>query len=128
MKALIVGLDPALLDADPDPDEDVTSHRVRAAMDEAVASLNTDGITGSLFLLAGPTEQTLSELRDTLAELRPDVVMIGAGVRLEPDLSWFLERMVNLTVDTVPGVRLCFNEDPEAMATAVRRVLPATSA
>lgn len=127
MKAVIVGLDPALLDVAPGPYDDVTSKRVRAAMDDAVASLEASGIEGSLFLLAGPTETTLIDLEAALRQRQPDAVMIGAGVRLDPELSWFFERMVNLVVAVTPKAKLCFNETPEAMATAVRRVLPSAA-
>lgn len=120
--ALIVGLDPALLT---DPDLPVNEHRVRANMDAAVAALRNDGIAASLFLLRAPIAAVAEELRAVVLEQAPDVVMIGAGVRLEPSLSWLLELLVNAVIEAAPGAKLCFNEDPEAMAAAVRRVLPA---
>lgn len=120
--ALIVGLDPALLT---DPDLDVNERRVRASMDAAVDSLRGDGIEAELFLLRGPIAEVASELRAELLERTVDAVMIGAGVRLEPSLSWLLEMLVNAVVEVAPNAKLCFNEDPEAMAAAVRRVLPA---
>ncbi|MWV48681.1 hypothetical protein GRS96_05230 [Rathayibacter sp. VKM Ac-2803] len=122
--ALIVGLDPALLT---DPDLDVNERRVRASMDAAVESLRGDGIAAELFLLRAPVAEVADELRAELLEKAPDAVMIGAGVRLEPSLSWLLELLVNTVVEAAPGAKLCFNEDPEAMATAVRRVLPSAT-
>lgn len=119
--ALIVGLDPALLT---DPHLPVNERRVRASMDAAVASLRGDGITASLFLLRGPVAAVADELRAVVLEQAPDAVMIGAGVRLEPSLSWLLELLVNAVIEAAPAAKLCFNEDPEAMATAVRRVIP----
>lgn len=122
MKALIVGLDPALLEDDPE-NEPVTASRVRQSMDDAVASLRSDGIDAGLFLLEGPTRRAVEYLGETLREQPVDAVMIGAGVRLEPTLSWFLEVMVQAVRQAAPGAELCFNEEPEAMARAVRRVL-----
>jgi hypothetical protein len=122
MKALIVGLDPALLDDDPASDP-VTSSRVRGSMDAAVASLREDGVDATLFLLEGPTRRAVADLGAALRADPVDAVMIGAGVRLEPSLSWFLEVMVAAVRDAAPDARLCFNEDPEAMDRAVRRVL-----
>lgn len=122
MKALIVGLDPALLEDGPEH-EPVTASRVRQSMDDAVASLRSDGIDTGLFLLEGPTRRAVEDLGETLREQPVDAVMIGAGVRLEPALSWFLEVMVQAVRHAAPGAELCFNEEPEAMARAVRRVL-----
>lgn len=122
MKALIVGLDPALLEDDPET-EPVTASRVQASMDAAIASLRSDGIDAGLFLLEGPTRRAVEDLGEALRTHPVDAVMIGAGVRLEPTLSWFLEVMVQTVTRATPGARLCFNEDPEAMDRAVRRVL-----
>lgn len=122
VRALIVGLDPALLDGQPAADG-VTSSRVRANMDAAVATLAERGIEADLFLLPGAHDEVAVELGRVVGRMRPAAVMIGAGVRLEPSLSWFLERLVNATVAASPTARLCFNEDPESMATAVLRVL-----
>lgn len=119
--ALIVGLDPALLT---DPGLPVNERRVRESMDAAVRSLQDDGIAADLFLLRAPIAEVAEELHAVVLERRPDAVMIGAGVRLEPSLSWLLELLVNAVVEAAPSARLCFNEAPEAMAAAVGRVLP----
>lgn len=119
--ALIVGLDPELLT---DPALPVNAGRVRANMDAAVRELRRDGIETALFLLPAPTAEAAEQLRAAVRARVPDAVMIGAGVRLEPSLSWLLELLVNGVLAEAPAVKLCFNEDPEAMATAIRRVLP----
>lgn len=118
--ALIVGLDPRLL---VDPTLPVNASRVRENMDAAITELEQAGIQAELFLLEGATAEVIPKLRTALVERTPDAVMIGAGVRLEPELSWLLEMLVNAIIEHAPGVKLCFNEDPESMARAVRRVL-----
>lgn len=122
--ALIVGLDPALLDAPGvDRSDGVTSGRVRQNMHQAVADLAAAGIDAELFLLAGTTASVIDDLRAAVERRVPDSVMIGAGVRLEPSSSWFLELMIDAVLSVAPRTRLCFNEDPESMAVAVRRVI-----
>lgn len=122
MKALIVGLDPALLTDDSAADP-VTSSRVQDSMNSAIESLRRDGIDAELFLLEGPTPRAIKDLADALSARPVDAVMVGAGVRLEPALSWFLEVMVNAIIRAAPGALMCFNEEPEVMDRAVRRVL-----
>jgi hypothetical protein len=60
---------------------------------------------------------------DNLRTHKPDCVMIGAGVRLNPKLTGLFEQLVNLVRQHAPQSRLCFNSGPYDTATAVERQL-----
>jgi hypothetical protein len=47
--------------------------------------------------------------------------MIGAGVRLAAEHTLLFERLVNVVVELVPGIRWCFNTSPETTIDALRR-------
>lgn len=49
------------------------------------------------------------------------VVLIGAGVRTDPDEFLPFERLLNLVHERAPGARLCFNTGPTDSVAAVQR-------
>ncbi|MEL6713650.1 MAG: hypothetical protein AAFU73_05660 [Planctomycetota bacterium] len=61
------------------------------------------------------------ELAQTLDDFRPDIVSIGAGVRVDPDHLRLFEDMVNLVHERAPGATLAFNTDPMDTIRSVRR-------
>jgi hypothetical protein len=60
---------------------------------------------------------------DNLRTHKPDCVMIGAGVRLNPKLTGLFEQLVNLVRQHAPQSKLCFNSGPFDTAKAVERQL-----
>lgn len=52
-----------------------------------------------------------------------DAVLIGAGVRNDPEQFLLFERMVNLVHEHAPQARICFNNSPDSSADAVLRWL-----
>jgi hypothetical protein len=58
---------------------------------------------------------------DALRTHKPDCVMIGAGVRLNPRLTSLFEQLVNLVREHAPQSKFCFNSSPYDTAEAVRR-------
>jgi hypothetical protein len=47
--------------------------------------------------------------------------MIGAGVRAPRENALLMERIVNVLVETCPGIRFCFNSSPESTIDTLRR-------
>ncbi len=64
-----------------------------------------------------------SKFIDHLRAHKPDCVLIGAGVRLNPKLTGLFEQLVNLIRQHAPQARLCFNSGPYNSAEAVERQL-----
>ena len=48
-------------------------------------------------------------------------MLIGAGVRLDPDAFIVFERLVNAVHAAAPAAKICFNTNPSDTAEAVKR-------
>lgn len=79
-----------------------------------------------------PCRLTLADpeplIRETVAAHPVRVVMIGAGLRMADEHTVLFEKVVNLLVEVVPGVRFCFNTAPETTTDALRRIIGAPTA
>jgi hypothetical protein len=56
-----------------------------------------------------------------------NVVLVGAGVRLDPDSFLVFERVINAVHRHAPQARICFNTNPNDTAQAVERCIIAQS-
>ncbi|MEW1860591.1 hypothetical protein OG896_05330 [Streptomyces sp. NBC_00669] len=123
---LTVGLDPALVDDAPSSRAafpEIDAETVRAGVAAGRARLEELGFTVDLCLLDyGRTAEAV--YRAALAAKDYDLVMIGAGVRLDPALTPLLEVLVNTTHELAPGAKLCFNVSPFTTVEAVERWWP----
>lgn len=123
---LTVGLDPALVDdsassraAFPELDAEV----VRAGVAAERARLAELGFTVDVCLLDyGRTAEAV--YRAALSGKDYDIVVIGAGVRLDPVLTPLFEVLVGITHELAPGAKLCFNVSPSTTVEAVQRWWP----
>lgn len=123
---LTVGLDPVLVEdaassraAFPDLDVDV----VRAGVAAERARLRELGFTVDLCLLDyGRTAEAV--YRAALSAKDYDLVVIGAGIRLDPALTPLLEVLVDATRELAPAAKLCFNVSPTTTVEAVQRWWP----
>jgi hypothetical protein len=123
---LTVGLDPALVDEAPSSRAafpEIDAEAVRAGVAASRVRLVELGFTVDVCLLDyGPTAEAV--YRAALAAKDYDIVMIGAGVRLDPALTPLFEVLVNTTHELAPGAKLCFNVSPSTTAEAVQRWWP----
>ena len=62
-------------------------------------------------------------VRRQLQQERYDCVMIGAGVRTNPNNFILFEKLINVVHEHAPQARLCFNTLPSDTAAAVQRWL-----
>jgi hypothetical protein len=123
---LTVGLDPALVDDAPSSRAafpEIDAEAVRAGVAAGRARLEELGFTVDVCLLDyGRTAEAV--YRAALSAKDYDVVVIGAGVRLDPALTPLFEVLVNTTHELAPGAKLCFNVSPSTTAEAVQRWWP----
>ncbi|WP_406137722.1 hypothetical protein [Streptomyces sp. NBC_01089] len=123
---LTVGLDPALVDDAPSsraafPEMDAETVRVGVAAERA--RMEGLGFTVDLCLLDyGRTAEAV--YRAALSGKDYDIVVIGAGIRLDPALTPLFEILVDATRELAPGARLCFNVSPSTTVEAVQRGWP----
>lgn len=123
-RVLIVGLEPSLVDfSDPTYAPGRNAAAVRAALETDQAHLEALGYDAELCLIDfGETAETV--LIRQLGQKSFDCIMIGAGVRLAPQNTLLLEKLVNIAHTDAPQAKLCFNTKPTDTAEAVQRWLP----
>ncbi|PRY20786.1 hypothetical protein [Pseudosporangium ferrugineum] len=123
---LNVGLDPSVVGDPGAPSEAfpaVDAAQVRAGIERAAAELAGMGLDFDSCLL-DRGEGAEAALRDTLNGGVFDVIVIGAGVRLEPSLTPLFEKLIGIVRTHAPESRLAFNTGPDSLVDAVRRALP----
>ena len=57
----------------------------------------------------------------TLSRKTFDCVLIGAGVRLDPEHFLLFEKLINVVHEYAPKAKICFNTSPGDTAAAVMR-------
>lgn len=72
-------------------------------------------------LTSDDPDEAEEKIRDTVANRRFPVVVIGAGLRMAEEYTPLFERVVNLLVELVPGIKFCFNTSPDTTIDALRR-------
>lgn len=73
------------------------------------------------FVDRGETAQ--ATVSAALSATRYDVVLIGAGVRADPDNFLLFEKLVNVAHRLAPHAPICFNTGPTDSVAAVQRWL-----
>ena len=117
-RVLLVGLDSSSADFSKWPG--LTKEKLEAAFVAVETKLREDGFEAQWCLTDdGATANEV--LEEALVAFRPDVVSIGAGVRVDPDLLLLFEGMVNLVHRVAPDARFAFNTNPMDTIDAVHR-------
>jgi len=87
-----------------------------------VENLNADGHNASWCLLdLGRTDE--AELKECIKERKPDIIMIGAGMRVWTGVLTLLEKVVNVVHREAEGIKICFPSSLRTSAEAVVRCL-----
>lgn len=119
-KVVLVGLSPDVVDFE--KWTHLTSEKLMHQLESDVARLNGLGFEAKICLIdRGETagDVVLAELQAT----RWDAVLVGAGVRNDPEQFLLFERLINLIHEHAPQARICFNNSPDSSAEAVLRWL-----
>ena len=123
--ALIIGLDPAMpVTASaarlfPDVDGEV----VRAGIARTQELLTRWQFETDMCRI-DHGETAAAVLRAKLAERPFDCVVVGGGIRLDPELTPLLELVVDVVRRASPHTAICFNTRPGDTADAVARCFP----
>jgi hypothetical protein len=117
-RVLTIGLHPSAFDGQlPGLDEPTIRARSEAG-NRAVREAGFDAVACYVDTSPDAAEQTV---RECLSRGPYELAMIGAGVRAPLDNAVLLERIVNVLIQSAPGIRLCFNDSPESTVDAIRR-------
>ncbi len=120
---LVIGLDPALIDfSRPGYAPGMNAAKVLAGLKSSDEELTRLGYSVQLCLTDfGETAEAVVQSR--LAENRFDCILIGAGVRTNPNNFLLFEKLINVVHEHAPQAKLCFNTLPSDTAAAVKRWL-----
>ncbi|QIG43247.1 hypothetical protein G5V58_11200 [Nocardioides anomalus] len=117
-RVLVIGLDPYRVPGPWDP-EPVASALRRASAAFAAAGIEaTDCLVG----LDG-SDDVPQVVAAALGDGAYDVVLVGGGIRHDPDRLELFEEVVNLVHRLQPGAAIAFNRRPEDVVEAVQRRL-----
>ena len=120
---LVVGLDPTLIDfSKPGYPPGMDATKVLAGMKSSEDELTRLGY--SVQMCVTDFGETAEEVVKTqLNQSRYDCVMIGAGVRSNPNNFLLFEKLINVVHEHAPQAKICFNTLPSDIADAVKRWL-----
>ena len=120
---LVVGLDPTLIDfSKPGYPPGMDATKVLAGMKSSEDELTRLGY--SVQMCVTDFGETAEEVVKTqLNQSRFDCVMIGAGVRSNPNNFLLFEKLINVVHEHAPQAKICFNTLPSDIADAVKRWL-----
>lgn len=114
---LTVGLDPAFVDYAKWPG--LTREQLEAGSARLAKVLNDLGYEQAYCLVDGGPD-SVARVVAALQAVRPDRVLIGAGIRLDADRFLLFERIINAVHEHAPQARILFNTGPDS-ADALRR-------
>jgi hypothetical protein len=117
-KVLLIGWDPDAVDYSKWPQ--LNPEKLRSALEADRANLNSQGYEASWCYVVD-AETASATVTQALSKATYDCVLIGAGVRLDPEAFIVFERLVNAVHSAAPTSKICFNTNPSDTAEAVKR-------
>jgi hypothetical protein len=118
---LVIGLDPALIDfSQPGYAPGMNAAKVLAGLKSSEDELTRLGYSVQMCLTDfGETAEAV--VQSVLKQKRFDCILIGAGVRANPNNFILFEKLINVVHAHAPQAKLCFNTVPSDTAEAVKR-------
>ncbi|MBB6429770.1 hypothetical protein [Algisphaera agarilytica] len=117
-RVLLVGLASSAVDYDKWPDLSV--EKLEAAFEQVASEAASAGFDAR-WCLTDTSETAPQQLKQDLLDYSPDIVLIGAGVRTDPDLLLLFERMINVISHVCPASKIAFNSSPFDTIEAIQR-------
>ena len=120
-RVLVVGLDPRLIDfSQPGYPPGMDATKVLAGLKSSEDELTRLGYSVQACMHDfGETAEAV--LQRQLERKQFDCIMIGAGVRANPNNFLLFEKLINVVHEHAPHAKICFNTVPSDTAAAVQR-------
>ncbi|PZE66168.1 MULTISPECIES: hypothetical protein [unclassified Curtobacterium] len=99
----------------------MTVEQLSEQIERGWAAIKEQGVEGALCGISRDPDETETQLRTRFAEQPYGVALIGGGVRMLPENTVLLERVVNVLIDLQPGIRISFNTSPQNAYDAIQR-------
>jgi len=123
-RILVMGIDPDKLDFSSPFFKDkpgLTAEVIQAGLDRDRARMRAEGLSPTIMTLDPEPWAAEQEVRYALGASRYDVIVIGAGVRADPDRLILFEQLINLVHELAPTSKIAFNTSPDTTADAAAR-------
>jgi hypothetical protein len=117
-KILLMGLSPAAVDFSRWPG--MTAEKLEAGLQAGEKQLIGAGYDATMCYL-DDRETVATIVEQKLAGSSFDCVLIGAGVRIDPEELLLFEKLINVVHQHAPNAKICFNTGPTDLAEAVQR-------
>jgi len=114
----MIGLRSSALNTDKWPELSV--EKLEAAFRQVEEQMHAAGYDATWCLLA-PGDTAIDQTIKTLLAQRPDIVLVGAGVRVDPDHFALFEKLINAIHRYAPQAHIAFNTNPMDSVEAVQR-------
>ncbi|KAI8824917.1 uncharacterized protein EV422DRAFT_564276 [Fimicolochytrium jonesii] len=98
--------------------------QVATSLAQVKKSLTSPNIHLTYRFIPVTPDANATDLKRELAANRPDAVIIGAGIRMNPQLNLWFEEIVAVIQDVKPSCRILFNTSPTSTVDAARRAFP----
>ncbi|GAB5404902.1 MAG: hypothetical protein Aurels2KO_31330 [Aureliella sp.] len=95
--------------------------KLESAFTAVVDELTASGFEAKWCLTGTETSTALEELVKELNRNSPDIVVVGAGVRTDPDHLILFEQILNKVIEKSPHSKIAFNTLPFDTVDAVKR-------
>ena len=115
----IFGLIPERANLAPFPG--LTPEKIHTGIRMSCEALEAAGYEARQCFVPPEVDVAEAEVVAHLKAHRPDVVCIGAGVRVPPDQAVLFERLIQAVREHAPQAPVCFNTLPTDTVEAVRR-------
>jgi hypothetical protein len=117
-KVLLVGWNPEVVDYSKWPD--MNAEKVLTGLNNEKQALKNMGYEPELFFLDNANTAP-EKVEAHLQKEKYDCVLVGAGVRNNPDHLVLFEALVNVIHKNAINSKICFNTSPKDTAEAVKR-------
>ncbi|WP_424313614.1 hypothetical protein [Haloferula sp.] len=117
-KVLLIGLRSDCVDYEKWPE--LNREKLNAAFEEVVDELTKEGYA-AIWCLTDQGATASEQVQEALKKERPDIVLVGAGLRTDPDLLHLFEKVINAIHEHAPSARITFNQFPYDSVEAVKR-------
>ncbi|MEM0911876.1 MAG: SGNH/GDSL hydrolase family protein [Pseudomonadota bacterium] len=117
-KVLMIGLRSDAVDYEKWPQ--LTKEKLEAAFTQVVSELTENGYDAK-WCLTDRGETAEKQVVDALNKEQPDIVLIGAGVRTDPDHFLLFEQLINVIHAKAPSAKIAFNTLPYDSLESVKR-------
>lgn len=118
LKILLVGLQSSSVDFEKWPQLSV--EKLEKGFSDIIEALTQQGFSAT-WCHTDTGENAENKLSESIKSFGPDLVMVGAGIRTDPDLFLLFEKVINVIHKRAPQASIAFNTNPFDTIEAINR-------